>query len=182
MRETPPRSPLLFEYGHDFPLFVERYEYASQMPWLADVARIERAWLDAYHSADADSLSADDLADAPSERLADLRLLPHPATRIIHSRFAAVTIFAANRTGSPFSEINAAEPEEALITRPKFDVVVRRLPPGGAAFLLALLAGRPLGGAVASALDVAPSFDIAASIAGMIQAGAFVSARIGGPP
>jgi len=32
VRETPPRSPLLFEYGHDFPRFVERYEYASQMP------------------------------------------------------------------------------------------------------------------------------------------------------
>jgi hypothetical protein len=93
-----------------------------------------------------------------------------------------VTIFAANRTGSPFGEINAAEPEDALITRPKYDVVVRRLPPGGAAFLLALLAGRPLREAVASALDVAPSFDIAASIAGMIEAGAFVSARIGGPP
>ena len=45
MRETPPRSPLLFEYGHDFPLFVERYEYASQMPWLGDVARLERAGL-----------------------------------------------------------------------------------------------------------------------------------------
>jgi len=182
MRETLPRSPLLFEYGHDFPRFVERYEYASQMPWLADVARIERAWLDAYHAADADSLSADDLADAPSEQLADLRFPPHPATRIIRSRFAAVTIFAANRAGSPFGEINAAEPEDALITRPKYDVVVRRLPPGGTAFLLALLAGRPLRAAVASALDVAPSFDTAASIAGMIEAGAFVSARIGGPP
>jgi hypothetical protein len=182
VRETPPRSPLLFEYGHGFPEFIERYQYASQMPWLADVARIERSWLDAYHAADADPLSADDLADALSERLADLRFAPHPATRVIRSRFAAVTIFAANRTRSPFGEINAAEPEDALIARPTYDVVVRRLPPGGAAFLLALLAGRPLRAAVASALDVAPSFDIAASIAGMIEAGAFVSARIGGPP
>jgi hypothetical protein len=181
VRETPPRSPLLFEYGHGFPEFIERYQYASQMPWLADVARIERSWLDAYHAADADPLSADDLADALSERLADLRFAPHPATRVIRSRFAAVTIFAANRTRSPFGEINAAEPEDALITRPTYDVVVRRLPPGGAAFLLALLAGRPLRAAVASALDVAPSFDIAASIAGMIEAGTFVSARIGGP-
>ena len=110
MRETPPRSPLLFEYGHDFPLFVERYEYASQMPWLGDVARLERAWLDAYHAADANSLSADDLADAPSEQLADLRLLPHPATRIIRSRFAAVTIFAANRTGSPLARLTRPSP------------------------------------------------------------------------
>src|ERR1700729_3399794 len=101
VRETPPPSPLLFEYGHGFPEFIERYQYASQMSWLADVARIERSWLDAYHAADADPLSADDLADALSERLADLRFAPHPATRVIRSRFAAVTIFAANRTGNP---------------------------------------------------------------------------------
>ncbi len=51
VRATPPDSPLLFEYGRDFPDFIERYEYAQPMPWLADVARIERAWLDAYHAA-----------------------------------------------------------------------------------------------------------------------------------
>jgi hypothetical protein len=41
-RSTPPTSPLLFEYGRDFPLFIESYEYAQGMPWLADTARIER--------------------------------------------------------------------------------------------------------------------------------------------
>ncbi len=51
VRATPPVSPLLFEYGHDFPAFIEAYEYAQGMPWLADTARIERAWLDAYHPA-----------------------------------------------------------------------------------------------------------------------------------
>src|ERR1700692_3938509 len=32
IRATPPRSPLLFEYGHDFPDFIQRYEYAQSMP------------------------------------------------------------------------------------------------------------------------------------------------------
>ena len=45
IRETPPVSPLLFEYGRDFPAFIESYEYAREMPWLADTARVERAWL-----------------------------------------------------------------------------------------------------------------------------------------
>src|SRR5580700_6166991 len=58
VRATPPTSPLLFEYGRDFPAFIESYEYAQNMPWLADVARIERAWLDAYHAEDAASLPA----------------------------------------------------------------------------------------------------------------------------
>src|SRR5260221_9988916 len=48
VRATPPASPLLFEYGRDFPAFIEQYEYARSMPWLADTARIDLAWLDAY--------------------------------------------------------------------------------------------------------------------------------------
>ena len=98
IRETPPNSALLFEYGRDFPAFIAAYEYAQDMPWLADVARIERAWLDAYHAADAEPLSPSALAAVPAERLADLVFTPHPAARIVRSRFAAVTIFAANRS------------------------------------------------------------------------------------
>src|ERR1700748_1281019 len=58
VRATPPTSPLLFEYGRDFPAFIQSYEYAEPMPWLADIARVERAWLDAYHAEDAASLPA----------------------------------------------------------------------------------------------------------------------------
>ena len=89
VRATPPESPLLFEYGRQFPDFIEAYEYAAQMPWLADIARLERAWLDAYHAADAVQLSADTLAAIQPERLADVVFTPHPATRIVRSRFAS---------------------------------------------------------------------------------------------
>ena len=82
VRATPPNSPLLFEYGHDFPNFIVRYEYAQPMPWLADVARIERAWLDAYHAADKAPLTPQALALIPPENLADTIFTPHPATRV----------------------------------------------------------------------------------------------------
>jgi hypothetical protein len=179
IRETPPNSPLLFEYGRDFPPFVARYEYAQDMPWLADVARLERAWLDAYHAADAEPLSPSALAAAPAERLADLVFTPHPAARIVRSRFAAVTILAANRSRDPFDKINAGEPEDGLITRPGFEVEVRRLAAGGAELLSALIAGETLGVAADAALRACPSFDIGAATAGMIEAGAMTSAEIG---
>ena len=73
VRATPPTSPLLFEYGRDFPDFIARYEHARAMPWLADVARIERAWLDAYHAADAEPLAPAALAAIPPDRLAEPR-------------------------------------------------------------------------------------------------------------
>ena len=179
VRATPPNSPLLFEYGRDFPDFIENYEYARSLPWLADVARIERAWLDAYHAADAEPLSTEALASIPPELLGDTVLTPHPATRILRSPFPAVSIFAANRSGGP-GQVEANEPEDALLTRPGLEVIVRRLPPGGAAFLLRLAGGEPLGAAAAAALADTPEFDLPANIAGMIEAGAFTVANQGG--
>jgi hypothetical protein len=173
IRATPPSSPLLFEYGRDFPSFIEQYEYAGSMPWLADTARIERAWLDAYHAADAEPLPPAALAEVPQEELADLVFIAHPATRIVRSRFSAVTIVATNRSNNPICRIDASTPEDALITRPDLDVVLRGLPPGGATFIESLMSGRSLGEAAGSALEVLSSFDIAANIAGMIEAGAF---------
>jgi Putative DNA-binding domain len=179
VRETPPTSPLLFEYGREFPAFVERYEYARDMPWLADTARIERTWLDAFHAADAAPLAPDRLASVPPDRLADLIFVPHPATNVVRSRYAALTIFSANRSADQVGRINAADPEDALITRPEYDVEVRHLPDGGAIFLIALMEGKTLGDAATAALEVVPAFDLGASISGMLDAGAFTSAEYG---
>jgi hypothetical protein len=180
IRETPPTSPLLFEYGRDFPDFIARYEYAQPMPWLADVARIERAWLDAYHAADAEPVACGALASIPPERLADTVFAPHPATRVLRSRYPAVTIFAANRGDGPVGRIEAAAPEDALVTRPGLEVFVRHLPPGGAVFLSHLTAGDPLGAAAAAAFAETAEFDLSATIAGVLEAGAFAAACQGG--
>jgi hypothetical protein len=179
IRATPPSSPLLFEYGRDFPTFIENYEYARPMPWLADTAHIERAWLDAYHAADIPPMRGDDLAAIPAEALANVVFVPHPAARIVRSEFPAMSIFAMNRSNGAVGRIENVVPEDALITRPDQDVMVRLLPPGGAAFLTRLIAGDPLGDAADSALEGSPTFDLSSNIAGMIQAGVFAAIREG---
>ena len=180
VRATPPRSPLLFEYGREFPDFIERYEYARPMPYLADTARIERAWLDAYHAADVLPLSAQDLALVPPEFLTDVVFVAHPATSIVRSRFPALSILVANRGGGPVEHIESFIPEDTLITRPDQEVTVRRLPPGGAEFLTQLLTGQSFGDAAALALETSPQFDLSSNVAGMIEAGVFASLRAGG--
>lgn len=179
VRQTGPTSPLLFEYGRDFPSFIERYDYAQSMPWLADVARIERAWLDAYHAADITPLSPIVLSTFPPAQLPDLLFTAHPSTRMVRSSFAALTIFAANRDMEPAKTIDASIAEDALITRPEFEVAVRRLPPGGATFLTSLISGHSLGEAAASAFGDTAQFDLATNIAGLIEAGAFTSLSSG---
>jgi hypothetical protein len=180
VRATPPISPLLFEYGRDFPAFIERYEHAKPLPWLADVARIERAWLDAYHAADAEPLTLASLAAVPAEQLTGVTLAVHPATRIVRSSYSALTIFSANRVAEPVPRIDAGTPEDTLVTRPGLEVMARKLPAGGAIFLVELIAGRPLGTAAGAALDEAgPAFDLGANIAAMIEAGVFIAAAGG---
>jgi hypothetical protein len=179
VRQSPPTSPLLFEYGRSFPDFIERYEHARSLPWLADVARIERAWLDAYHAADAEPLEPASLGSIAAERLPETVLTPHPATRVTRSRFPAVAIFSANRAEEPVARIESAEPQDGLLTRPGLEVVLRHLPPGGAVFLGLLLAGATLGAAAAAALADSPDFDLSANMAGMLEAGAFMAADSG---
>jgi hypothetical protein len=176
VRATPPSSPLLFEYGRGFPDFIDAFEHARQMPWLADVARLERAWLDAYHASEADPLPVEAVASIPAERLAGTVLTPHPATRVVRSPHSAVTIFAANRTGAPVEPIDPTRPEDGLITRPGLEVVVRRLPPGGAVFIESLVGGETLGAAAAAALSEDRGFDLPVNIEGMLESGAFTRA------
>ncbi|WP_144161948.1 DUF2063 domain-containing protein [Paraburkholderia sp. BCC1885] len=179
IRATPPTSPLLFEYGRDFPAFIEAYEYAREMPWLADTARIERAWLDAYHAADLPVLAAEALAEIDPATLADIRFTPHPAARIVRSPYPAVAIFAMNRSDGPATPLRSSDAEDALVTRPGHEVLVSRLPAGGAIFLTGLLDGASLGEAVAAAFHETPSFDIEANLAGMLSAGVFTGIQHG---
>jgi hypothetical protein len=179
VRATPPASPLLFEYGRDFPAFIASYEYARDMPWLADTARIERAWLDAYHAADATPLDAASLAAVHPASLPELHFTPHPAARVLRSPYPAVSIFTMNKRDGPVTPFCSSEAEDALITRPAHDVIVTRLPPGGAVFLNGLLAGARLGPAAAAAFQSEPAFDLSANLAGMISAGVFTAIQYG---
>jgi hypothetical protein len=173
VRASPPTSPLLFDYGRNFPAFIDAYEHAQDMPWLSDVARIERAWLDAYHAADVQSLTPDALAAVPADKLGELVFTPHPAVRIVRSRYPAVAIFAMNRGEGPVMPLRSSAAEDALVTRPDMEVTVRHLPPGSAAFLTSLIEGEPLSVAAAAAFHDASSFDLAAGIAAMVEAGVF---------
>jgi hypothetical protein len=178
IRETPPASPLLFEYGRDFPSFIDRYPYAQEVPWLGDVARIERAWLDACHAADAPPLAPDALAHVSQADLSELRFAAHPAARVVRSRYSAGSIFTVNRAADPVIQMDASAAEDVLITRPGMEVELRYLPVGGAAFLQRLLAGASLGIAASEALEAHPSFDLAANLSGLIQAGAVTDIRL----
>jgi Putative DNA-binding domain len=175
VRAHPPVSPLLFLYGHDFPAFIETFEYAEPIPYLADVARIERAWLTAYHAADLPPLAPARLGEIDPEKLGDAVFKPHPATGLVISRFAAFDIFDANRNHETVGRIEIARPQSVLVTRPGQDVVVTALPDGHDGFFKSLIAGETLAQAAATGADSDSAFDINEAIGGLFATGAFVT-------
>jgi hypothetical protein len=97
----------------------------------------------------------------------------------VRSVYPAVAIFAMNRVEGPITPLQSSTAEDALITRPDMEVVVRLLQPGAAAFLKALIDGETLGTAAATAIAKTPSFDLPANIAGMIEAGVITTIHLG---
>ncbi|MDO9416710.1 HvfC/BufC N-terminal domain-containing protein [Pararhizobium sp.] len=169
----PPRSPLLLAYGDDFGDFVETFEPAAGLPYLADIIRLEAARGRAYHAADCQPLDAAALADVPPEQLASLVLEPHPSLTILRSSYPVVTIWTMNAGEIPMAAVEDWSGEDALVVRPGMTVEVRRLPSGGAVFVRALQHGKDLGTAYEMATDESGLFDLSANLAGILQAGAF---------
>lgn len=60
------------------------------------------------------------------------------------------------------------------MARFRLEVELRRLPAGGAPFILALKEGKSIGEAAAIAFGKAPGFDLQANLAGLIAAGAII--------
>ena len=173
LRQHPPLSPLIFEYGQSFATFLEAFAPARHLGYLPDVARLERHWLDAFHACDDTPLPAAALAAIAPEELMQIRLRPHPATRLMASPWAIASILNRDRAGERLTGIDPATPEFAIVTRPHFDVKVIGV--GAAAFRMieALAAGRSLGDAAATALATEPNADLPAIISCLLSAGAF---------
>ncbi len=169
----PPASPVLMRYGGGFPEFLETFEPVADLPWLADVARLEWAWNLAYHAADRDPVAPEALAAIDPASAGSLVFELHPAVQIIRSDYPVVTIWSEHsKDGEPEHIDAGAGGEDGLIVRPGIAVEVRHLPRGGAAFIAALADSRTLGEAAEMALGEDPSFDLQANLAGLIGSGA----------
>jgi hypothetical protein len=187
LRDDPPRSPVMTEYGDGFADWLSGFEPAAGLPYLADLARLERARVRAYHAADADPLPDDALAQALAEpeRLPALRLQPHPSLAVLRSAHAVVSLWAAHQAGDDLAvgEAVAAleldRPEAAVVLRGHDDeVLVLPLPAPDAAFVDALRAGLSLG----EALAAAPGADVGAALALLVRQRALVRLAADGEP
>jgi hypothetical protein len=142
----PPRDELLIWYGSSFPDFIEAAGIAGP-PYLGDLARLELAWLEAYHSAEAQPLPLAAIAALTAEQLVRARLRLHPSARLLRSDYPVERIRA--RCLRPDSEETAATqpgaPSCLAILRPGAEVGIMRISPPTFAALGRLRDGAPFG-------------------------------------
>ncbi|NYH16471.1 HvfC/BufC N-terminal domain-containing protein [Paraburkholderia bryophila] len=175
----PPRSPIMLDYGETFAAFIERFEPANSVPYLADVARLERAWVEAYHAAEALPIDPAQLATIDSHSLPQVVFALHPSARVVRSSFPAVRIWQMNIDGGEPAAIElSGGGENALVIRPLAEVEVRQAPASAATFIQSVAAHASVAEATTLAFDEDADFDLAATLRDLFAINAIVGWRL----
>jgi Putative DNA-binding domain len=148
-------------------------QFHHAVPALPDVARLENAWVEAYHAEDASVATVGELGSLSPDCLPGTRIALHPAARLLRFATPAATVWASAQLSDGSVAPIEGLGEDALITRPDCDVRVRVLPPGGYDFFLKIREGATLIEAFTALND--PAFDFGTHLVGLVDSGAVAS-------
>jgi len=165
----PPRSPLMAEYGAELPGFLEAFAPLAEMPYLADVARIELARIASFHAADAPTLGADEFAGFNPEQLASASFALHPSLRLVASNYPVFRLWHSQLYNSSLPDPKDWHGEQVMCLRRNNDVTTLRLQSGCVAFFNALLDGKKLIEAWSDASKAGSAFNLTDALSLMIH-------------
>lgn len=120
----PSTHPSLRFAGRHLPLLLDTHPLADDWPFLADLARLEWAIVDAFDAADAAPLTERDLEALPATAWAELRFRLVPSVRLLDVRSAVQEIWSrVDRGETP--EAPPATPTSLVVWRSDFRVFHR---------------------------------------------------------
>ncbi|BBH13987.1 HvfC/BufC N-terminal domain-containing protein [Chromobacterium haemolyticum] len=166
----PSLSGNLHLYGAAFGDFVAGFEHARELPYLADVARLEWRVHRAYYAADAAPADSAALAAFPQQRWGELKLRPLPDVAALLSPWPAASIWLAHQRQPVELNVDLhSQPEAMLIYRLQGRVQVEIVGAGLAALLQAFRDGATLEAAVEQALAAEADFDLQTGLLRLFQ-------------
>lgn len=173
VRQTPPRSPILAEYGKGFPAFIEAFSPLASYPYLADMARLELARIAVLHAPD--GMVANDIGrEADPAALLEASWIVSPAARLLASRYPVATLWERHQADGP-QPLEAWPGESLLIFRADGGLVHALLSPGELAFLGALRGHATLGDALFALGDAQLAAEALRFVITLINAGALIA-------
>ncbi len=171
LRDNLPKRPDMADYGAEFPGFLARLPELTDYPFVPDVARSERAMIEALLAPHAPPLTADAFATVPPDGFAGLRFAAHPSTRLVRSPYAIADLWRLHQGQMP--DLSTFDPHRAqtlLILRPDTQIEWVALEAEAAKFASALLSGETIAEAVE---PLAEDFDLTAALLHLLHLGVF---------
>lgn len=165
---SPPRSPVPITYGDELGDFIDTFPSARPVPYLGDMARLEAALTRAHYAADANALSAVELAAFAPHAWERCLAALHPSVQVVRSTYPIVTIWEAY-VAQPRGPVHCSGPEDALVARRDLVVEIHRLPPGGAVFIQHLMSNSMFRDAADKAAAADPRFDLVTSLSVLLS-------------
>lgn len=104
----PGDSHSLDDFGRAFAGFLEEFEPARQLPYLADVVRLEWAWHQAFNAAE-ETFDVAALGELAETDLARVVFRPSPSLRLLDSTYPVHRIWEANQPDAGESEVHLDE-------------------------------------------------------------------------
>jgi len=169
VRQSLPTQPVLSEYGAGLPDFIAGYEPARDLPYLADVARLDWALSCAFHAPHVEGLGASQLAAIEADRLPSMTLSLTPGTALITSRFPLGRIWLASQPGADAVPVDLdSGGTRLLVLRRPDDAAFVEMSRAEAAFVGALIEGRPIEAAAGTAFQADTAFDLSTVFARLL--------------
>ena len=171
-----PSQPVLAEYGADFAAFIAGYDAARDLPYLADVARLDWALNLAFHVPLGGRLKAEDLSALPVERLPSMSIALAAGAVLLTSRYPLDRIWEASQPGAASGtvDLNSGAFHLLVLRRPD-DAAFVSLNDGEAAFVAMLTEGMSLERAAGAAFQIDPAFELSTSFARLLALEAFAA-------
>ena len=181
LREHPPHSRCLVEYGADFADFLADFEPCKAVPYLADVARFEWALNIAGTVREAAPLPPQALAAVPADKAAYVALRLQPSVRYLASPWPIDAIWQGNQQNDVPAIDLASGGTNLEIRRARDAVAWRRVDPATFAFRTSLADGLALAAALAAAVSQDSTFDLASAVHQVFAEGLAVAYRCRAP-
>ena len=179
IRAHPSRSGNLHNLGSTMATFLGNFQPASTLPYLTDVARLEWAYHEVFHAPAARPFEPDELAQTSMDEYPNLCFSLGPACRLVRSPFPIFRIWQVNQENYPGDksiDLNEGA-ESTLVVRPGLEVELWHLDPAECCLLGALETGSNLGEALETTLDYSSEFNLQASLAKYLSAGALIVSK-----
>ena len=176
----------LHGFGLELPAVLAMLPSAVDLPYLADVAALERAWHEVYHEAGCVPLQPAQLGEVPAAQQMNLGLQLAPAARLVASPYPVLRIWQVHQRhdnaeldGDHFAISLDEGGVRLLVLRRALEIEFVLLGEGEDRWLRALAAGSTLAEATLAALAHEPAFDLAAMLGRHLSLGSFAALSFG---